>query len=133
MRLEGWEQTLAVTIEAARTKELLWGEHDCALWCGEWVKTCTGNDYVTPFRGTYTTEAGAARRIRAEGHDSLIDLIDAHLSRVDVPLAQRGDLAWLDQGCLGIVTGPRAAFIARDGSGLIMAPLAACPIAWKVG
>lgn len=131
MRVEGWEQLLDRFLAESQSIAFQWGEMDCALWCGDWVARCTGEDHTATFRGTYTTDIGAAQRLIDEGFADLPALFDYYLTPVAVEFAQRGDIVWLDQGAAGIVAGRHAFFLTQD-AGLAPGPLTSCTKAWRV-
>ncbi|SHO58804.1 DUF6950 family protein [Vibrio quintilis] len=114
------------------------GVNDCALFVADWVKQLTGDDFAAPFRGHYQTDLGSARLIKKQGYRDLADLVistlDSHCQRREFPaLAQRGDVAWLDnQGRMlcGIVAACGVIAIGTDG--LISLPISAVKIAWQV-
>ena len=56
MRREGWEQLLAEHVADAGSTDFQWGQADCALWCADWVRKATGQDFSTDWRGQYATE-----------------------------------------------------------------------------
>lgn len=45
----------------------VFGERDCALWVGEFVRRATGRDPVVEFRGRYHTAIGCRRFLRNRG------------------------------------------------------------------
>ncbi|MFD2101868.1 DUF6950 family protein [Tabrizicola soli] len=115
--------------------------HDCAIWAFDLRRDLTGgDDVVALWRGRYRTARGAQRVMRRLGWSSLEaagrDLLGDPLPSVH--LAQRGDLVLADTGLgFGICLGARAAGIAPgkgpdDPGGLILVPMAACRLAWRV-
>lgn len=44
-----------------------WGVCDCTLFCADWVEYLTGRDPAAPWRGTYSSRAGAQAHIAAAG------------------------------------------------------------------
>lgn len=140
-RLPGWELRLAEAIEAARDQPFRWGVHDCAIWAFDLRRDLTGGDDVAAlWRGRYRTARGAHRVMRRLGWSSLEaagrDLLGEPLA--SVRLAQRGDLVLANTGLgFGVCLGARAAGIAPvngpcDPGGLILVPMSACALAWRV-
>ena len=131
MRSEGWERLLAEHIEQAYGEPFVWGEHDCVLWCGEWVMKCTGQDYISGIKGTYKTERGAARLLRSRGFKTPESVADAYLTEIPVRLARRGDIVLHPESpTLGISSGLLSFFVTQDSLTSISTLL--CPRAWKV-
>lgn len=133
-RRPGWEHQLATSIEAARTRPFSWGRHDCATWAFDLRRELTGCcDVAALWRGRYRTARGALRVMRRLGWTSLEaagrDLLGEPLPSVH--LAQRGDLVLANTGLgFGVCFGARAAGIAPEG--LVLRPLAACALAWRI-
>lgn len=84
--------------------------------------------------GGYKTQRGALSRIRKKGAESLWELIDQRMERLDsVKLAQRGD--WIghytESGeSLGIVIDDRFVCVHLD-RGLVFVPLTEAVVAWR--
>lgn len=131
MRVQGWESLLADHIQEAYGRPFAWGTHDCAVWAARWVRTCTGQDFVSAWEGHYTSELGAARLMRKRGYGHVEDIADERLTAVPVTLAKRGDLLLHPvDGALGICFGRHGFFLAeRD---VTMLDTLACPKAWVV-
>lgn len=140
-RIPGWERRLAEAIEAARDRPFRWGRHDCAIFAFDLRRDITGgHDVAALWRVRYTTARGAVRVMRRLGWSSLEaagrDLLGEPLDSVH--LAQRGDLVLANTALgFGVCLGARAAGIAPvngpcDPGGLILVPMAACALAWRV-
>ena len=133
-RRPGWERILAEAIEAARDRPFRWGRHDCATFAFDLRRAIAGGPDVAALRrGRYTTARRAVRVMRRPAWSSLEaagrDLLGEPLPSVH--LAQRGDLVLADTGLgFGICLGARAAGIAP--SGLVLVPISACALAWRV-
>lgn len=54
-------------LEAAESRELVWGIWDCALCPADWVALSGAPDPAGPWRGRYRTALGAARIAAAQG------------------------------------------------------------------
>jgi hypothetical protein len=131
MRIEGWEGKLAAHVHAAYRTPFSWGEHDCALWCSDWVKQCTGEDFGGEWRGRYKTATGAARLMKKRGFANVEAIADSHLLSVPVALARRGDILLLPQGVLGICNGRDGVFPTETS--VTTFPTLDCAKAWRVG
>jgi hypothetical protein len=58
---------LAQFLDEAAGWRVQLGVCDCMLWTADWVMTCGYPDSAAPWRGTYSTEGGAARIITRAG------------------------------------------------------------------
>lgn len=139
MRVERWEARLAAALEAARDQPFAWGTHDCCIWASGVRDELTGCDDTALFRGRYTTEIGALRRLRKLGWQSIEEAATALMGqpRANIFMAQRGDIALIDDPAggaleaLGVVMGKVALFLRRD-RGLEPIVLRACRLVWAV-
>ena len=111
MRVQGWESLLAAYTASAPA--FAWGQHDCALWCADWVALATGRDFTADWRGLYSSEADL---LAARGLASHADIPGSvGLDEINPAFAQRGDVVLHPQGCLGICTGLLAVFLTETG------------------
>lgn len=135
LRLPDWEDRLNALIADRRRAAFAWGRHDCALWGADVVAALTGEDFGAPFRGIYDDAAGAALALRAHGAGTLVKTFDAHLPRMPIAFARRGDLVKAVSedrgGAIGVVVGSDALFV--HDLGLVRAPRARWTLAWRVG
>jgi len=132
MRVEGWESKLAAYINDAFHKDFVWGQHDCALWCAEWVRQATGEDFLSDWVGLYDSEESAFALMKSRGFNLPADIADAHLERIDPRMAKRGDLLLHpERHTLGICVGMHGVFLASP-SGTIVSKTTNCPLAWRV-
>ncbi len=132
MRREGWESRLEAHIREAYSHAFAWGERDCALWAAGWVLAATGEDFLSNWRGRYTTAAGAAKLMKRRKFASVAAIATAHLPEIPVKLARRGDLLMHPVcGALGICYGRHGFFLTEGGVTMIDA--GTCPVAWRVG
>ncbi len=79
-------------LAAATRRRFVRGEHDCALFLADWVRTLTGTDPAAAWRGTYRNSAEATALMAANG--GLVAMVDAALAgwtRTTAPIA--GDVA----------------------------------------
>lgn len=130
MRVEGWEKLLTEYIEQAYNVEFVWGKKDCALWCADWINTCTGKDYAKHWRGRYTTEDELRELLNARQLDSYGDIGDLYEHPVDVKHIMRGDIILHPIGTLGICTGVDSVFITERG--VLIEKTHKCLKGWKV-
>lgn len=129
MRVEGWESQLNAYLEAPAA--FAWGQTDCALWCADWVKLATGDDFAADWRGEYATEAELAALLADRGFTSPADLpTSVGLAEIAVGFAQRGDIV-LWSGCLGICNGVDSYFLTDRGVTRVRTRMARQ--AWRVG
>ncbi|ERI13515.1 hypothetical protein O206_08585 [Ochrobactrum sp. EGD-AQ16] len=56
-----------------------WGVSDCLMTAADAIKAVTGEDPLAEFRGKYKTEAGAARKMRANGCENVKDVFETYL------------------------------------------------------
>lgn len=137
MRRANWEQALSEYLAAAEGLRFDYGgaEHTtvCAFHAADAVLAMTGIDYAAPFRGKFTTAAGAARALRRYGAGTLEATIDSLFAEKPIGFAQRGDLVMQDDR-VGICIGADAVFIGQEGEreGLIRIARAEWRKAWSV-
>lgn len=135
-RVHGWRSALNAVLLVAPRTPFAWGTHDCCLGLAvPAVQAVIGVDLGGPYRGNYSTAAGALLALKRQGFDSLVDLAAANFTTVPKASARVGDLAAIkasDTGwCLGVVIGSRVAVLAPDGSATI--DLLAIDHAYRVG
>lgn len=95
MRNENWPRHLSAVIKAATERPFSWGESDCCLFAADCCIAVCSVDPAEEYRGHYSTETGAKRALKAR-HGSLEAAWDAYFERIDVKLAQRGDVVAYD-------------------------------------
>ncbi|HEY1844473.1 MAG TPA: hypothetical protein VGH05_06385, partial [Buttiauxella sp.] len=83
MRYPDWQRQLVNTLQAAKQRPFLWGEHDCALFAADCVKAMCGEDFASAYRGTYSTEIGAKKAL-LRNHGSLEKALKSCLDEVPV-------------------------------------------------
>lgn len=130
MRVEGWEKLLTAYIETARKTRFEWGSKDCALWCADWVNTCTGKDYACEWRGKYHNEEELRQLLNGRGFDSYGDIADYYQKPVPIHEVCRGDIVLHPIGTLGICTGIDSVFIMENG--MLIEKTHKCLKGWKV-
>jgi hypothetical protein len=120
--------------EAAQTP-FGWGGHDCCLFPANWVLVKRGVDPARAIRGSYRTQIGALKALKAGGGITTIaerGLCD--FAHTDAPIADDVGLIWAEtpvgeQLVGAICTGHRWAFLGIHG--LIVAP-ARHARAWRI-
>lgn len=126
--LPDWEQRLSDTIKIWRTRPFRW-DRDCGRWAAACVIAQTGEDPLAELRGQYSTKR-AALKLLAE--KSMYERLDGMFERVEPCFAQRGDIALVQDNCLGCVIGGEALFYFAEG-GMTAVPRSDWSAAWKVG
>lgn len=133
-RLSDWPERLAEFIDQNLSTEFQWGSFDCSQFCIQAEQSIYGDTRWTDLIGGYKTERGALGRIKRAGGESLWNLIDQRMERLEsVKMAKRGD--WIghytDHGeSLGIMLDGRIACVDVE-SGLNFLPLECAEIAWR--
>ncbi|EDC1758919.1 hypothetical protein BH468_23725, partial [Salmonella enterica subsp. enterica serovar Senftenberg] len=105
MKHPDWHNRLITVIRAAEKRPFLWGSHDCCLFAADCVQAMCGEDFAEGWRGTYDSEMGAKKAI-LRGGGSLEKVFARYLDEVPVKLAQRGDIAIVENSgarCAGVV------------------------------
>lgn len=107
MKHPDWHNRLITVIRAAEERPFLWGEHDCCLFAADCAQAMCGEDFAADWRGTYENETGAKKAILRAG-GSLEKVLSRYLDEVPVKLAQRGDIAVVENTgsrCAGVIYG----------------------------
>lgn len=107
MKHADWHKRLIDTIKAAEKRPFLWGEHDCCLFAADCALAMSGEDFAAEFRGTYDNETGAKKAL-LRGGGSLEKVLARFLDEVPAALAQRGDVAVVENAgarCAGVIYG----------------------------
>lgn len=105
MKHPDWQNRLNAVMKAAIERPFSWGKHDCCLFAADCAQAMCGDDYAADWRGTYDSETGAKKAILTGG-GTLEKVIGKYLDEVPVKLAQRGDIAIVENGgvkCAGVV------------------------------
>ena len=132
MRLSNWHHRLQSLVEASRTVPFEWGVHDCCMWSANAGLAITGVDYAEDLRGTYSTEAGAARALARIGG------IEAAAARggPEIPMlfAAEGDIGLVSDGARDVLAVCMSDhWLAAGEVGLVVLPLLNVKRAWRVG
>lgn len=109
----------------AEARPFAWGRHDCVRFAGGAVEAATGRKPALP---TWTSERGALRVLARLG--GLEAAVDGVLTRTPAALAQRGDVALVDDAALGVVEGEFVLALSPD-AGLVRLPRSAIRTAWS--
>lgn len=107
MKHPDWHNRLIAVIRAAEKRPFLWGEHDCCLFAADCVEAMTGENFANGWRGTYDSETGAKKSL-LRGGGSLENVLAKYLDEVPVKMAQRGDIAIVENAgtrCAGVIYG----------------------------
>ncbi|MHA1180967.1 DUF6950 family protein [Enterobacter ludwigii] len=107
MKHPDWHNRLIAVIRAAEKRPFLWGEHDCCLFAADCAEAMTGDNFANGWRGTYDSETGAKKAL-LRGGGSLENVLAKYLDEVPVKLAQRGDIAVVENSgtrCAGVIYG----------------------------
>jgi len=135
-RLEGWEQRLFETIDAARARPYVVGKADCFRLACEVVTALTGEPSRWPeFEGKYHDEEGANKLVQQHGGFLVGFSSFSGIERVGIKNARRGDVCgYADEKRklhLGICIGANVALLGP--SGLVFVPLESCFCTWRIG
>lgn len=107
MKHPDWHNRLIAVIRAAEKRPFLWGEHDCCLFAADCAEAMTGDNFADGWRGTYDSETGAKKAL-LRGGGSLEKVLTKYLDEVPVKMAQRGDIAIVENAgtrCAGVIYG----------------------------
>ena len=126
--LPDWENRLSETVAEWRSRPFKWSR-DCGRWAAACVIAQTGEDPIAELRGRYSTKREAMRLLAEK---PMAERLDEIFPRVHPALAQRGDIALVQDSCLGCVTGGEALFYFAEG-GMIGIPRAEWVAVWGVG
>ncbi len=130
MRRQGWENMLAAHVADARARPFVWGQHDCALWCAQWVLICTGRNHVDDWKGLYSTEEELNALLASRGYADHIAVADSLAEQKPLAFARRGDVLLHPSGTLGICVGSHGIFVTQFG--VIAEATMGCIKAWGV-
>ncbi len=135
-RVPGWDRALEDLATAHVSIAPEWGVSDCLMTAADAIKAVTGEDPLAEFRGKYKTEAGAARKMRANGCENVRDVFETYLQLEPVNRlsARRGDLGVIrinGEYVAGFICG--SGFAAKQPHGLAFFPVTDIEQAYKVG
>nr|WP_235858948.1 hypothetical protein [[Ochrobactrum] soli] len=100
------------------------------------IEAVIGEHPLAEFRGKYKTEAGAARKMRANGCESVKDVFETYLQLEPVNRlsARRGDVGVMlinDEYVAGFICG--SGFAVKQPAGLAFFPVTEIEQAYRVG
>lgn len=127
-RLPDWENRLSATIVQWRRRKFRW-DRDCARFAAACAIAVTGEDPLTDLRGAYRSKTAAMKILAGK---SMAEHLDERFLRGAPSLARRGDIALMDDNCLGVVLGGEAMFL-DPSEGTVMIPRAEWQGVWSVG
>lgn len=113
-----------------------WGVSDCLMVCGDAMSAIIGFNPLEEFKGTYTTEMGAAKKLRANGCENVQDVFANYLGLEPVNRlqAQIGDVGvTLINGELTAGYYSPMGFVVKSPSGLAIVDILEVIEAYKVG
>lgn len=92
MRKQNWPRIIAEEIKALQSTPFSWGEKDCCLAVADIIKSFTGEDLVSEFRGKYKTAKGSLMALTRYGKGSIRATVDTKLPSIPIDQAGRGDI-----------------------------------------
>lgn len=104
-RFVDWRRRLAAVIELRRRTPVVFGEHDCALFCADCVRAMTGVDLAAAFRGRYATVDEALTALRDAGHEDLCSFVATMLPEIKTSEARIGDVMAIPSDLTGWALG----------------------------
>lgn len=117
MRYKDWPIKLNAYFTSVKDTPFEYGIHDCCIFAADAVKAITGDDYMEEFRGIYFNKTESREVLKGIGAGTLLRTLKNKFGKpVHGASGQRGDVAWF-QGSCGIVIGPDAVFLTKDGYG----------------
>ena len=131
MRQQNWAVALQNQITQFNDKPFAWGAHDCCTFAADCVQAMTGEDKMIKYRGGYTTELGANKKLKRAG--GLEAAITAELGEPKKAVyAQRGDVVYFHSlgDTAGICLGSKIA--APSLNGIVYTPMSEAILAWSV-
>ena len=108
----GWVRAYHSFLLGDANTAFKWGEHDCALFAANGIKSMTGIDIADDFRGKYSDEAGAFEQIKSVTGGKTVADAAAHCAQKygmtewkHPKCAQRGDLVVFEAPSGALVAG----------------------------
>lgn len=135
-RVSGWDRALEDVASAHISIVPEWGASDCLMTAADAIKAVVGKDPLAKFRGKYKTEAGAARKMRANGCENVKDVFETYLDLEPINrlAARRGDVGVMiinDEYVAGFICG--SGFAVKQPDGLAFFPVTDIEQAYKIG
>jgi hypothetical protein len=131
-RQPGWEKRLNAVVAKHQALPSEFGTSDCYLIADDGVEALLG-ERMYPDAIGYKTEAGAARKLRQHGFDTVRDAFAAKFAEIAPSMAQRGDIGVVDRG--GVLSGglfTSIGFMTRGADAVEFLPASAVTYAFKV-
>lgn len=137
-RLEDWPDRLIVSAAHHAALPTSWGRSDCYLLGIDAVRAMTGREPWPEVRGSYRTEAGAARQLRRRGFQNVAEMWASAFPEIPVSMAGRGDLGVVrvpeGAGWAGVLfLGPDAVGKPAGGIGTVKVPRELVARAFRIG
>jgi len=135
-RVPGWDRALEDLATAHVSIAPEWGVSDCLMTAADAIEAVIGENPLAEFRGKYKTEAGAARKMRANGCENVKDVFETYLQLEPVNrlVARRGDVGVMvinGEYVAGFICG--TGFAVKQPNGLAFYPVTEIEQAYKVG
>jgi hypothetical protein len=140
-RRTNWQRALDDFLRTHQNRSFEYGRWDCCLFVCDAIAEMTGIDLAAPYRGKYSTRAGAFRAIREQLGTASIHAVAENaaavhsLPEIQVSHARRGDMVLIGRGrdhSLGLVALSGADVIVTSKRGLWRLPLSRAVRAWHV-
>jgi hypothetical protein len=131
MKIELWVDELYKYLADSINADFVWGVNDCCLWTAKFVDKITGSEIANQFLYQYHDEITANLFLQEQGFNSIAELADSYLNRINLKLAKRGDIVQHKTGALGICEGRKSYFL-TEADGLIEELTLSCKRAWEV-
>ncbi|MDM9623855.1 hypothetical protein [Rhizobium sp. S96] len=131
-RLPGWEKRLNAVVAKHQALPSIYGTSDCYLIADDGVEAVTGDRMYADAIG-YKTEAGAAKKLRQHGFETVRDAFSAKFAEIAPSMAQRGDIGVVDRD--GVLTGglfTSIGFMTRGPEAVEFLPSSSVAYAFKV-
>ena len=94
---DNWQSRLSALIEERRNTPFQWGAHDCTMFAFDALHAVYGVDLGTPYRGRYSTPAGAMRVLKRAKAENPAALMTRHLDAPKpIVFARKGDIVASD-------------------------------------
>ncbi|WP_457587282.1 DUF6950 family protein [Ensifer canadensis] len=123
-RVDNWRGRFEQTIDEIRYRPFAW-DAECAIHlCGRLVQAVTDIDVAAPYRGRFSTAAGAVRVMTNSGFSNLADLVASILPEIHPSQMEIGDVAAIADDskfgfALGVCNGERIFVIKESGLGTV--------------
>jgi hypothetical protein len=131
-RVPSWEKRLNAVVAKHQALPSVYGTSDCYMIADDGVEAVTGKRMYVDAIG-YTTEAGAAKKLRQHGFETVRDAFAAKFAEIAPSMAQRGDIGVVDRD--GVLSGglfTSIGFMTRGTDAVEFLPASAVTFAFKV-